>query len=480
MASSRWKRFAFFERQSMTIPDVIVNDLQISETTPATTANANNPSPRTPLNFCVTTAALPLHTKPPLTTTTSTTEPPPPPHPSAQNSVAAMWSSLHACHPTTMDHNTSGIISSSNNINNNSSSKTDRPKAIQLPSQGQAAFAPSSAVVSTTLLDGLVLGFVSSRQSARIHCFDVTVRCNPSSSSSAATEELDGWRGYWTPFPPKLPPPTGQPSTNITTTTTTMGNDVTLSSSMVVAIATCRVTFTKVRAHSPLHVACLGIQNQLVVYEDPHLSLSCRLPVHDTVHDTTNSAAESMIMYTVPSGSKWNTSNDGEACVLNMVPGMVAVGTTTGVVVVYAYHTSVTTTTNPTTVGIATKNKQLSRMLRPYLRIPPPPVSDVGVVSVQLSISSNQQKANIYVSYNRATRTTSPTSVSSNTSTAGICCYDLPLPPNNLSTLSSSLAAPLSRHDLDGRYVSSNNLVDSYIRRQGGRILTVVRLFVLL
>lgn len=461
----------------MTIPDVIVNDLQISETTPATTANANNPNPRTPLNFCVTTAALPLHTKPPVTTATSTTEAPPP-HPSAQNSVAAMWSSLHACHPTTMDHNTSGNISSNNN--NNSSSKTDRPKAIQLPSQGQAAFAPSSsssAVVSTTLLDGLVLGFVSSRQSTRIHCFDVTVRCNPSSSSSAATEELDGWRGYWTPFPPKLPPPTGQPSTNITTTTTT-GNDVILSSSTVVAIATCRVTFTKVRAHSPLHVACLGIQNQLVVYEDPHLSLSCRLPVHDT----TNSAAESMIMYTVPSGSKWNTSNDGEACVLNMVPGMVAVGTTTGVVVVYAYHTSVTTTTtNPTTVGIATKNKQLSRMLRPYLRIPPPPVSDVGVVSVQLSVSSNQQKANIYVSYNRATRTTSPTSVSNNTSTAGICCYDLPLPPNNLSTLSStsSLAAPLSRHDLDGRYVSSNNLVDSYIRRQGGRILTVVRLFVL-
>ena len=68
------------------------------------------------------------------------------------------------------------------------------------------------------LLDGLVLGFVSSLNSSRIHCFDYTVRCNPSKiSSSAATEELDGWRGYWTPFTPTVvrqqqqqPPPTCQ------------------------------------------------------------------------------------------------------------------------------------------------------------------------------------------------------------------------------------------------------------------------------
>jgi hypothetical protein len=159
---------------------------------------------------------------------------------------------------------------------------------------------------------------------------------------------------------------------------------------------------------------------------------------------------------------------------------MVAVGTTTGVVLVYAYNHSATTS-NQASIGIATKNKQLSRMLRPYLRIPPPPVSEVGVVSVQLSISSIGKKANIFVSYNRATRTTSPTSVNTGTtSTAGVCCYDLPLPPNHMTALSSTsappqtLAAPLSRHDLDGRYVSSNNLVDSYVRRQGGRILIVV------
>jgi hypothetical protein len=41
MASSRWKRFAFFERQSIAIPDAIMNDLQIADATVATTANTN-------------------------------------------------------------------------------------------------------------------------------------------------------------------------------------------------------------------------------------------------------------------------------------------------------------------------------------------------------------------------------------------------------------------------------------------------------
>ena len=323
-----------------------------------------------------------------------------------------MWSSLSACHPTTIEN------SSSNDS-----------KTLQLPSQGQVSYVPSAAslssssIVATTLLDGLVLGFVSSLSSTRIHCFDVTVRCNPSQTpSSAAMEELDGWRGYWTPFTPTVVRQQQQQQQQATNTTAA-GNEVT--STGVVAIAACRIPSTKPRAHSPLHVVCLGLQNQLVVYEDPHLYLSCRLPVHDTTNST-----ESMVMYAVATGSKWNTPNDGDACVLNIAPGLVAVGTTTGVVIVYAYNQSATST-NQASIGIATKNKQLSRMLRPYLRIPPPPVSDVCVVSVQLSLAVSNKKAHVFVSYNRVTRTTSPTSVNTSTSTAGICCYDLPLPPSN-------------------------------------------------
>lgn len=465
MASSRWKRFAFFERQSITIPDAILNDLQISETTLATNANPSHSASTIksiPLHFVLTTAALPLHTKPSSIAVTTPENPSTVPDVTQpqQNAVVAMWSSLSACNPTTIE---------------NSVASDD--KTIRLSSQGQASHVTSSPpVVATTLLDGLVLGFVSSLNSSRIHCFDVTVRCNPSkmSLSAAAAEELDGWRGYWTPFTPTVVRQQQQPQAN---STTNSGNDITTTG--VAAMAVCRIPTSKPRAHSPLHVVCLGLQSQLVVYEDPHLHLSCRIPVHDTVNST-----ESMIMYTIPTGSKWNTANDGVASVLNIAPGMVAVGTTTGVVIVYVYNHAATTT-NQSSIGIATKNKHLSRMLRPYLRIPPPPVSDVCVVSVQLSISSNSKKANVFVSYNRVTRTTSPTSVNTGTSTAGICCYDLPLPPSNLSTLSSTsatpqaLMAPLSRHDLDGRYVSSNNLVDSYVRRQGGRILTVVRFSVI-
>jgi hypothetical protein len=372
-----------------------------------------------------------------------------------------MWSSLNACHPTTIE---SGGVSGS--------------KSIQLPSQGQVSYVPSSAhsvvTTTTTLLDGLVLSFASSPDTSRIHCFDVTVRCNPSQLSSSATDELDGWRGYWTPITPTIVRQQQQPGS-----AGTASQSVDLTSSGVVAMAACRIPTSKRQEHSTLHIASLGLQNQLVVCVDPHLHLSCRLPVHDTTTST-----DTFVVYTVPTGSKWNSSSDGTACVLDIAPGMVAVGTSTGVVLVYAYD-ALTTSTTTTTVGITTKNKQLSRMLRPYLRIPPPPVSDVSVVSIQLSISPSNNKIFAFVSYNRAPRTTSPTSVNTNNATtaAGICCYDLPLPTNSFSSVASTTSAPtqfmapLSRHDLDGRFISSSELVDSYERRHGGRMLTVVTYF---
>ena len=382
MASSRWKRFAFFERQSLAIPDAVAVDLAL----------ANNDAT---IDFIVTTAALPAHTKPKVATEESPT------------AVSAMWSSLTACHPI-------------------SDASVD---AVQLKSQGQL----TSSMTTTSLLDGLVVSFAATPSSSRIHCFDLTVRCNPQSSSSVS-EELDGWRGYWTPFSQTILRQLHAPTSST--------EALPAFSAGISAIASCRIPTSSRSSHSALHLACLGRHNELVVWEDPHLYLSCRVPLHDTAEST------AAVLYTVPMSSKWNATHDGEACVLDIAPGIVAVGTTTGVVLLYSY--------NPTPTAAVTlassKNPHSSRHLRPYVRIPAPPVSDVQVVSVTLS-----RNAHVFVSYQARSA-----------STLGLCCYDLPPPA------ATGLAAPLARYDLDGRSVSRRPLVDSYTRRHGGRVLTVV------
>jgi hypothetical protein len=423
MASSRWKRFAFFERQSLTIPDAVLGDLTLSSSNDG-------------IDWVLTTAALPAHTKPTSVQVTSELSQP--------TAVSAMWSSLTACHPV---------------------EETRRSDSVQLKSQGQIASSSETRTSTTTLLDGLVLSFASSPNSSRIHCFDLTVRCNPSpQSSSASSEDLDGWRGYWTPFSQAMLRQQ-QPTTNIPQST-----DSSVLTSVVVAIAACRVPPSSHSSHSPLHVACWGNRNELVVWEDPHLYLSCRVPVHDTA-----GGDSAVVLYTVPTGSKWNASSDGEATVLDIAPGIVAVGTTTGVVVLYSYTPATMSTSSVTMAG---KNPHLSRMLRPFVRIPSPPVADVQVVSVTLSLSAHQNKASVFVSYNRAART-SPNNNATTSPSLGICCYDFAVPSSSVPPSSSSappnVAAPLARYDLDGRYVTRRHWVDSYTRRRGGRILTVVR-----
>lgn len=520
MASSRWKRFAFFERQNLAIPDAVWNDLtsdirssssHAKSVGAASAANAvivtttpPSPTTTTSVSLTVSTAALPAHTKP--------VGPKPPASPTAESSsvdaIAAMWSSLTACSPafTNADDAPSYHAASATGT-----VVVGTSAVVQLPSQGQQALASSSSVVAacassttttttTTVLDGLVLAFAASPGCSRIHCLDVTVRCNPpgvvpprkqAAAVTAPSEDMDGWRGYWSPFrttPPPQPIETSAGSQN--------------RSGGVVAVATCRVpAFStnkdngrpqqtpphqqhRAAVHSPLHVACLGSQNQLVVWEDPHLHLSCRQPVQDTAISTTsNGIPTDVVVYQVQqqqlsSGSSnikwWNTANDGSACVLDICPGMVAVGTDIGVVLVYAYHTTITV--RPTVKQ--QHQQQQQRVLRPYLRIPPPPVTGMQVISVRLSASTdNTNKASIFVAYNRQVNSPSTSSVSVNaataTTTAGICCYDLPLPSNHQQQV---LSAPSARYDLDGRYVGSSSLVDAYPRRQGGGlILTVVR-----
>lgn len=129
--------------------------------------------------------------------------------------------------------------------------------------------------------------------------------------------------------------------------------------------------------------------------------------------------------------SPWNHEISGNACSLDIVPGIVTVGTDAGIVHVYTY-------------GGGARH-----VLRPYLTIPPPPSPGMSVATCKITVDAD--KASVFVAYRRSLNSSSPRS------NVGVCCYEMPLPGPN----STHVSAPSARHDLDGRYVQSSTLCDA-------------------
>lgn len=271
MASSRWKRFAFFEKNALSLPSEVLEDLLPTGESSSSNFRTGRRSSSVEtlhdkVNMVVTTAALPLDSKPkpvivgnnfPSNNNNNTSE-----------ALTSMWSSFTACHP--MEH---------------------MPSKITLPSQAQVFEDDSNLVSSETAVDGLVLAFVTSCDTDRVHCFDVSVRCSNSnkastdSSLSDATandkpapirsdlEDMDGWRGYLAPVPQWNQRYGPDPRTNAEDRIVAehMGGSSKTEECRegIVGIATCRAT----SGHRPIHMACITATN-LVVCVDPHLYLS--------------------------------------------------------------------------------------------------------------------------------------------------------------------------------------------------------------
>ena len=346
MASSRWKRFAFFEKNALSLPSEVLEDLipvgesPLSPSFKGTGMNRSssrrsmNHSESSPsensndrVNLVVTTAALPLDSKPTDDYNSSSSNSNNNPNsnsnsynasnnangnPNSDYAVALndMWSSVTACNPM------EGLAASGMASNN-----------IHLPSQAQSFEDDSNVVSSGTAVDGLVLAFVTSCDTDRVHCFDISVRCNNQNggsnkhsneasndstilSSSGTTknnstttgksgkkrsdlEDLDGWRGYLAPMKQHQPQQqnaaaaaaansndSGAPqrsseehriigdhmgATGGANVTNNEGNR----KQGIVGIATCRAS----SGHKPIHMACITATN-LVVCVDPHLYLS--------------------------------------------------------------------------------------------------------------------------------------------------------------------------------------------------------------
>jgi vacuolar protein sorting-associated protein 11 len=151
--------------------------------------------------------------------------------------------------------------------------------------------------------------------------------------------------------------------------------------------------------------------------------------------------------------SQWNHSSNGNIVAVDIVPGIITVGTDTGRAFVYTYGGG------------------RQHLLKQYLAIPPPPSNDMTVVACKLSVGVD--KASLFVAYRRislsrvsgslegiqdppSSSKRTPSSTPART-TAGVSCYDMPIPSYNAAPIS----APSARHDLDGRNVLSSSLCDA-------------------
>lgn len=246
MPSSRWKRFAFFERQTFSLASEVLEDLIPIGTGEGRgsrrSAGGLNRTGADVANDCVSlvvsTVALPLKSKPKTVVkdVDDSTVP-----------LAGMWSSLHACTAAGLDGVDDGTVT--------------------LPSQAQYFQDDSNVNSSEAAVDGLVLVFVTSQDTDFVHCFDLTVRCNPPDSPGKDVEEMDGWRGYFSPFKDKTRRlATGGATLEDRIITEHMEQE---NVEGIVHIAACRAT----SGHRPLHMACITKANVMVCV-DPHLYLS--------------------------------------------------------------------------------------------------------------------------------------------------------------------------------------------------------------
>jgi vacuolar protein sorting-associated protein 11 len=149
--------------------------------------------------------------------------------------------------------------------------------------------------------------------------------------------------------------------------------------------------------------------------------------------------------------SPWNDENNGKLTAVDIIPGIVAVGTEKGGIKIFTYGGG-------------------RHILRPYLRISSPPSNDMSVVSCKLS--GGIEKVSVFVAYRRRQANGTSGVVSSPRSTAGISCFDMPVPRG---TNPSPLSAPSARHDLDGRIVTSPSLCDAVAIDKNETLFTVAR-----
>mmetsp|Transcript_69273 Transcript_69273/g.103040 ORF Transcript_69273/g.103040 Transcript_69273/m.103040 type:complete len:469 (+) Transcript_69273:524-1930(+) len=439
MASSRWKRFAFFDRHTYTLPPTVMDDLiprkggSVVSSILDPNSNKTEDSLRrriatAPLaeevnstgdyfSASVITASLPLENIKDAKDVKG----------GGGVGIKGMIGTMAACTDPSLFSSSADkaepIISKSGKI-------AEEGKGLQVIMNGVK----------------LVLVLLSSRHTPRVHIVDVTVRTNPLNHAEEEREQeledLDGWRGYYLPFPSL-----GTRSTAAAASTAEqrviadhLAREETAAA--ISALSSCT-------EDDNLHIAAITASPSttgVVIHINPHLILSTSL---------TSPTKQKLCTHYAPS-SAFNTDSYGVPTTVHVIPHLAAVGTSKGHVLLYSYS-SISPSAHKASPGL----------MRVVLDIPPPKTMTAStenscqVTAVQVV---EGEKKMLFVTYRRgftqSATDTSSSSKQSGGSGGGVCCYDL----------GEDCKKASARYDLDGRDVGGGCLTD--VVRGRGCIVT--------
>ena len=478
MASSRWKRFGFFERSNLNLPPSVLEDVLPPHLFPD--ANSSNSNSRSRNETLKRSEYINL---------------------AVVNGAGLPVACLQNSDRTTSGCGIDGMLSTLFACTKSGSAEEEKSEVFKISNSGQVLSIPSNMRTSKGNVEGsLVLAFVSSRFSSLLHCVDLTVRCNPissksinqskqssftrdgvqgkaKSSQSTELEDLDGWRGCFQPFAHDIMNDSLQNEEGTVTQPPQPNSKVT-----AVAVCTDHGTYV-IKGGKNIYVACISESENSVgisVHRNPHLYLN------DVDGSSTKPKVTPKSEVYQPLG-KFDSKHRGRPCCVDIshTSGIVAVGTDIGLIVLYDL------------LGSRGNNKTGSNGTNKltFLTEIPPPVSSGNngcAVSCLRLISEDptkeqdtvgnanngksKKRSKLFVTYRRTNNNlalsnsnpveeTAPHGSITKGIGSGVCSYDL----GNVELLASK-SSP-SAYDLDGREVLSSCLCD--IVRSGGDVSNV-------
>jgi len=246
----------------------------------------------------------------------------------------------------------------------------------------------------------------------------------------------------------------------------------------------------------------------LVVHANPHLILSTQLSSSTLSSSSSQAQPRSMHSHYYKPNGQFNFLNHGKPTCVTILPGVVGVGTDTGMILIYVFDYLITPSNDrggrltlvaeipaPRGGSTVTDGQKGNDKVTPYSvssleLISPSPLSSDGSITGKAAGSSatatTQQKQphgmhRLFVSYRRRTaqsdgfgtnksgeNATSPSKLSQSSASGpsgGVCCYELgglripgkPIPPG----LSANAPVVSARYDMDGRDVGTSCLCDA-------------------
>ncbi len=427
-----WKRFAFFERNNLTLPPAVLEDVLPSHLfaddpdSPRNNNNSNNNNNNNASKNSVElkgdriSLAVVNGAGVPIASITESLDP--------SLGVNGMIHTLSAS--STYGHQTKDDKATKASVEMDGSGAAK--EMFQFSGSGQTLSIPQSAQKNGNVNGSLVLAFLSSKAAHHVHCLDLTVRCNPLHRSSLGgsgsgsgsgkggsssgglmvttpkpaslsmvgktnEQDLDGWRGYFQPFAYDVVPDSSHadgtdataiessPNPNVSGTVNTGSGGGAKIRAIAVSSDHEKDIIT---LGQNIYVACITEDPHSIgvtVHRNPHLYLNDMDALRNSRQSPDESAAAAVGVRNVIVSprrtpkvecfqplSKFDHKHRGKPLCVDVAVGIAAVGTDNGMIVLYTFPTS--STKNAPMGGCNGTNK-----LTMWMEIPPPHASSLSL-----------------------------------------------------------------------------------------------------